>query len=202
MMYWPDDFINKVICGNALKVLEGIPDGAIDIVVTSPPYGVGIKYGDFSDEIPDYFEAVSRVCKALILFPGYGNHYDVPKPKYSAIWYKTNGMTGGAQMFRHALWEPILFYGDFGNRRLYASDVFIEPISIQNAGGHPCPFPLRLIRRLIKPIQADVILDPFLGSGTTAVAAKELGRRWIGIEINPDYCKIAEDRLRQRELGL
>ena len=46
----------------------------------------------------------------------------------------------------------------------------------------------------------DLILDPFLGSGTTAVAAKQLGRKFIGIEINMDYCRIAEDRLRQEEL--
>lgn len=45
--------------------------------------------------------------------------------------------------------------------------------------------------------ESDLILDPFLGSGTTAVAAKQLKRNFIGIEISPDYCKIAEQRLRQ-----
>ena len=48
--------------------------------------------------------------------------------------------------------------------------------------------------------EGDIVWDPFLGSGTTAVACKQLGRRFIGIEINPDYCKIAEQRLAQEIL--
>ena len=64
---------------------------------------------------------------------------------------------------------------------------------------HPTQKPLKVIKFLVikcsKP--GDIILDPFLGSGTTAVACKELGRHFIGIEINPEYCKIAERRLAQ-----
>jgi len=55
-----------------------------------------------------------------------------------------------------------------------------------------------LIRASSAP--GDIVFDCFLGSGTTAVAAKQLGRKYIGIEINPDYCKIAEQRLAQEEL--
>lgn len=64
--------------------------------------------------------------------------------------------------------------------------------------GHPAPFPLELPRRLIKLYSYvdDLILDPFLGSGTTAVAAKHLGRRCIGVEIDQSYCQIAADRCR------
>lgn len=64
--------------------------------------------------------------------------------------------------------------------------------------GHPAPFPLELPRRLIKLYSYldDLILDPFLGSGTTAVAAKQLGRHCIGIEIDPTYCQIAAERCR------
>ena len=48
----------------------------------------------------------------------------------------------------------------------------------------------------------DVVLDPFSGSGTTAKAAKELGRRFLGLEINPEYCRIAEQRIAQEVLAL
>jgi site-specific DNA-methyltransferase (adenine-specific) len=64
--------------------------------------------------------------------------------------------------------------------------------------GHPAPFPEELPRRLIKlfSFQDDVVLDPFLGSGTTCRVAKTHGRRAIGIEIDPNFCKIAADRCR------
>ena len=64
---------------------------------------------------------------------------------------------------------------------------------------HPTQKPLALIGKLVRihSNKGDVILDPFLGSGTTAVAAKKLGRNYIGIEINPDYVKIAEERLKR-----
>ena len=57
-----------------------------------------------------------------------------------------------------------------------------------------------LIEKSSKP--NDIVLDPFLGSGTTAVACKELGRNYIGIEISPEYCKIAEKRLSQGVLNI
>ena len=65
--------------------------------------------------------------------------------------------------------------------------------------GHPAPFPLELPRRLIKLYSYldDVVLDPFLGSGTTAVAAKMLGRRCVGVDVDETYCQIAADRCRQ-----
>jgi site-specific DNA-methyltransferase (adenine-specific) len=69
--------------------------------------------------------------------------------------------------------------------------------------GHPAPFPEELPRRLIQlfSFRDDVILDPFLGSGTTCSVAKTLGRRSIGVEINPGYCKVAAERCRQTPAG-
>lgn len=60
---------------------------------------------------------------------------------------------------------------------------------------HPAPFPIALPSRCIESTEAQVILDPFMGSGTTALAAKRLGRNFIGIEISPEYCQMAEDRI-------
>ena len=64
---------------------------------------------------------------------------------------------------------------------------------------HPCPFPVKLVEKCITHTteKGDIVLDPFIGSGTTAVACKRLDRNFIGIEISPDYCKIAEERLKK-----
>ena len=63
---------------------------------------------------------------------------------------------------------------------------------------YPSQKPTKLLKRIIEASsnRNDIVLDPFLGSGTTAVACKELGRRFIGIEINSEYCKVAEERLK------
>jgi modification methylase len=60
---------------------------------------------------------------------------------------------------------------------------------------HPAPFPENLIERIISSTHAQIILDPFMGSGTTAVVAKKLKRHFIGIDIAPDYCQMAQERL-------
>jgi modification methylase len=62
---------------------------------------------------------------------------------------------------------------------------------------HPAPFPIELVERIISSTNAQIILDPFMGSGTTAVAAKRLGRDYIGIELSEKYCKMATDRLKK-----
>jgi site-specific DNA-methyltransferase (adenine-specific) len=82
-------------------------------------------------------------------------------------------------------------------------DAYTVTITPQN-NGHPCPKPILLFKWLMTAAsnEAAIILDPFLGSGTTAVAAKQLGRKFIGIEIEEKYCRIAVDRLRQGVLGL
>ena len=65
---------------------------------------------------------------------------------------------------------------------------------------HPTQKPVMALLPLIMAFsqQHDIVLDPFAGSGTTAVAAETLGRRYIGIELDPQYCRIAQERLRQR----
>ena len=64
---------------------------------------------------------------------------------------------------------------------------------------HPAPFPLELIERIISSTNAQTILDPFMGSGTTAVAAKSLGRDYVGIDLSERYCEMAHNRLTNRQ---
>ena len=66
---------------------------------------------------------------------------------------------------------------------------------------HPAPFPVALIDRIISSTNAQTILDPFLGSGTTAVVAQNLKRNFIGIEISQEYCKLAEERLERNKIN-
>jgi site-specific DNA-methyltransferase (adenine-specific) len=72
----------------------------------------------------------------------------------------------------------------------------ILPVSAKKVG-HPAPFPVELASRVIKLYSYvdDVVLDPFIGSGTTAVAARKHGRHYVGFDISPEYCKLAEERI-------
>jgi modification methylase len=64
---------------------------------------------------------------------------------------------------------------------------------------HPAPFPVALIDRIISSTNAEIILDPFMGSGTTAIVAMGLNRNFIGIELSPDYCAMAEKRIERNK---
>jgi len=82
----------------------------------------------------------------------------------------------------------------------YATNILRVPSlkgSSKEKIGHPSQKPITLINQLVSAStrKGDYVLDPFLGSGTTAAAAQELGRRWLGIESNPDYVKIAQKRI-------
>jgi site-specific DNA-methyltransferase (adenine-specific) len=68
-------------------------------------------------------------------------------------------------------------------------------IGQERSNPHPAPFPLGLAERCIGATEARIVLDPFVGSGTTALAARRLGRDYIGIDISPEYCQMAETRL-------
>ena len=75
-------------------------------------------------------------------------------------------------------------------------DVWDIPQARDNA--HPAPFPIELAQRCIAATQRGVVLDPFMGSGTTAMAAEALNREWIGVDISEEYCKLASKRLAEQ----
>jgi site-specific DNA-methyltransferase (adenine-specific) len=87
-----------------------------------------------------------------------------------------------------------------GNRM--KKDIIESPVEITKDNKHPAVYPTYIIQELIKLLskEGDLVLDPFCGSGTTCIAANTLGRNYLGIEINPEYVDLANERLQQTDL--
>ena len=190
---------NVIICGDCLEVMSGWPDGCV-ACVTDPPYGVGFRDEEWDGEIPFIASKLPQMYDICMIITAPTTMWDYPRPDLVLCWTRS-GSTSRTKSGTFNHWTPILLYGDNGpNPDLLKLPGYGSP----NGGiGHPSPKPLALMEWLINSISAEyIILDPFCGSGTTCVAAKMLGRRYIGIDISPEYCQIAEERLRAVDTGV
>lgn len=188
---------------------EVLPTIAADVVITDPPYNRGKQYGDRVDDARTDYESWCRewfglLGAATIAFTcghrNVGMWCRIQDPDWIICWFKPAALS--ASPFGVCNWEPILFWGDTKMSRGARVDVIragILPIPQSTLNGHPCPKPdqwaVGLVEMLSDP--RDVVLDPFAGSGTTLVAAKRLGRRAIGIEIEERFCESTARRLSQ-----
>lgn len=184
---------------------EILPQLRADLVITDPPYGVGFQYRSYDDSEVNWSTFIRPVIACCIAqFPFCAINmstrrlWDMPRPGGLLCWAKP-GSTRINTLGGFSEWEPILIYG---KRRIYNDFKYIADCTrlADNAGNqHPCPKPLALSKWLVSVCSdaPDTILDPFMGSGTTLVAAKNLGRKAIGIEIEEKYCEIAAKRLSQ-----
>jgi DNA modification methylase len=134
----------------------------------------------------------------VIFTPGNGSQYAYPKPDWTLGWFRPGSVqraAGGG--FSH--WEPLLVYGK--NPMPFDAKEFIANTG-EGGNGHPCAKPLPVFKWIVSAASPTdgLIVDPFMGSGTTLRAAKDLGRRAIGIEIEERYCEIAAKRLSQEVL--
>lgn len=182
--------------GDCLELLPTLP--RVGAVVTDPPYGVGFKYESHDDSRDGYEEWCAKwfdmlQADAILLSPGAVN---VPmwariRPfKWQLAWLKPAAM--GRSPVGFCNWEPMLLWGK-GNGQ--SVDVFTAPIlPSDDVAGHPCPKPLQWAKHCLTRVDGDV-LDPFMGSGTTGVAAVQMGRTYTGIEIEPKYFDIACERI-------
>ena len=211
-MKYPDDYINKIICGDCLEVMKGIPDKSVDLVLTDPPYGLNINYEIYDDSpeklkpfIDKFMPELLRIGKKVVLTCGVVNIQKYPAPYWTMVWtYKTTNTTG---KWGFNQWQPILCYGKdpyLENCMGRQSDILDSTEYLRKTTEiHPCEKPMQTWKKLLARCsvkETDIVLDPFLGSGTTAVACKQMNRKYIGIEINPKYCEIAERRLAQEYL--
>ena len=161
-----------------------------------------------------YLPEIWRIMKNnsdLYVFGNYAN-FNLSKEKgfkQILIWDKR--MTGMGDLSSWGIGYELIYYFKKGNRVVNKRKnpvIFCESLTSFTFGNpvnsyfHPTQKPIGIIEPLIgvSSNENDIVLDPFLGSGTTAVAAKQLGRRFIGIEISEKYCEIARQRLRQEIL--
>jgi site-specific DNA-methyltransferase (adenine-specific) len=191
-----------------------LPQLQADVLVTDPPYGVNgsfvsgdwgdaIVLGDESTELRDYVLAWWGGRPAIVF-----GSWKAGRPvglRAVLVWDKGDAVGSGDLTFpwKATSWEEIyiLGHGFAGHRgpgvlRYNA----ISPNFVRR--DHPTQKPIVLMRQLIAKCPTGIILDPFAGVGTTLRAAKDLGRRAIGIEIEERYCEIAARRLSQEVLPL
>jgi DNA modification methylase len=197
----------ELIHANCIDALRNMPDRAVDCIVTDMPYGIGVDFGDYCDSVENLTALIAnalpemrRVAHRTIIVGGVRNLHLYPQPTWTLAWCY-GGAGRGAWGFSH--WKPILAYGvdpDLRARILRPDVIRGTTAASTDANEHPSPKPLSFMRKLINhvaPSPADVILDPFMGSGTTGVAAIQLGHKFIGIEMNGDYLAIAKRRIAQ-----
>ena len=175
--------------GDCLEVLPTLEAGSVDAVVTDPPYGVGYAEWD-ANPVMDWLDKTDAAIIAVT--PGIKNLFAWPRPFWIASYSYPQGLKHAAGG-RFNSWEPVLLYGgnpfQVDHKQFYGASESIY--------GHPSVKPLAPFRWIISNIaDADsVVLDPFMGSGTTGVACVQTGRRFIGIEIDPTYFEIAVKRI-------
>ncbi len=212
---------NQIICGDCLEVMAAWPADSVDLVLTDPPYGKVCYRGRHGigrlKEKNRTYESMAKwgitgkpTIKELKTILAAGTNYIVwggnyfleafPSANCFLIWDKQGN------------WAETCFAGV--ELAITSFSTVARKFTCRNQGfckdskdkkiDHPTPKPTELmiwcLERYSKPDQ--LILDPFCGSGTTCVAAKMLGRNYIGIDISPEYCKTARMRLKAVETGV
>jgi DNA modification methylase len=193
--------------GDARDVLSSL---SADVLVTDPPYGVsfegkatkhtGKKPGGYTtnDDADVGPELVARVLPKVTrgaVFPGNRMLHRYPQPRDIGCVYCPSGAGIGPWGF--TCFHPVLFYGTRASTTLRPTSM--QSFATADVAGHPCPKPVQWLWWLLGLVSLDgeTVLDPFMGSGTTLRAAKDMGRRAIGIEIEERYCEIVAKRLAQ-----
>ena len=223
-----DQLQNRIICADCLDILRQLPDKCVDLVLTDPPYNIGIDGGKGWDNIKNYenfiqeiFLEIKRISTRQIIFFDYSytKLFELlEQPKERFIWHREGGFSGD---FIKKGYEPFYLYGDrpinipkikndYANTdaRLREYKSVSNVWSIPNLVGkktekenHPTQKPLALFERCVFMCsnENDLVLDCFSGSGTTAVACHNLKRRFICIEKDPEYYASSVKRLEEAQ---
>lgn len=213
--------------GDQREILPSLPRDSAEVTITDPPYSPafheGARTGDQDTRLVDFehiempalrtaLAEMGRVGRTWIVsFMDWRHATDLEKDPPAGlrfvrlgVWVKTDGAPQFSGDRPAPGWEGIAFLHRKGGRMEWNggghSCVFSSPIA--RGGEHPTEKPLGLIRRLVSLFSTPggVVLDPFMGSGTTLRAAKDEGRKAIGIEREERYCELAARKLAQEVL--
>lgn len=234
---------SEIILGDCVAEMQKLHAGSVDLVLTDPPYNIGIDYGagkkaDRREDYPQWCRRWIDGCHR-VLRPGgslwvisgqeYGAHIDLAikaagfTMRNRITWHETFGVychrkfgrcsrpvfyavKGEGYTFnREAVTVPSARQEKYGDRRANPAGKIMGDVwevsrvcgtFRERVPGVPTQLPEALVRRIVgvSSNEADVVLDPFVGSGTVVAVAGSMNRRAIGIELNPEYAAIAEAR--------
>ena len=232
-------WLNKIHHGDCVELMENMPKGSVDLILTSPPYNIknstgnGLRngsggkwpkakliegYDEHNDTMPhDEYVAWQRDCLSSmmrVLKPTgaifYNHKWRIQAGllqdradivtgfpvRQIIIWKRAGGINFNRGYFLptyeviYLIAKPKFALAPKANA---IGDVWQIPQETKNP--HPAAYPIELAQRCIESTEAQVILDPMIGSGTTAIAAELAGRNWIGMEISNNYCRAANERI-------
>jgi DNA modification methylase len=187
-------------------------------VISDPPYGLGklsgttsiernrnayASYDDTEENVKDII--IPAVIMALdhtgggrgLITPGAKCCFLYPRPNIIGGFFQPAAV--GMNPWGFASFNPVLFYGKDPHQGKHITPTMVSLTGMASDDRHPCAKPYKAMTWMVKKgtLDGEIVLDPFMGSGTTLVAAKNLGRKAIGIEISQEYCDVAISRLEQ-----
>ena len=215
----------ELMQGDCLDLMKDIPDGSVDMILTDPPYGMNYQSGqrkvkhkkimgdsnlDWLDDFVDEIYRVSKQNTAHYVFCSF-HHIDKFKQaiekkfkvKNILTWVKNQQSMGDLKGDFAPKTEFIIFFHK--GRKLINGKRDPNVLEFKKTRNelHPTQKPVDMTEYMIGKFsdEGDVILDPFMGSGTTGVACKNLNRRFIGMELDEDYFNIAKERIENYEVA-
>lgn len=216
---------NRIYNMDFREGMERFDFSEVKLVATDPPYNIKFKYNEYKDNMTqdEYIEMMQMfkgMPAGIISYPEETMRYLVPAlgapEEVVACCYNSNlprqfrlinfyNVTVDFNKVKQPYKNPndkrvkkLIENGSQGTR-MYAwfSDIQLVKNVSKEKTQHPCPVPVALMERIIRLTTepGDLVLDPFIGSGTTAVACINTGRRYVGFEIDRKYCELAEERI-------
>lgn len=209
----------KLINDDCLNAMKFIPDGSISMILTDPPYGMDFqsnyridKYSKIRNDkdlswLNDWTDEMFRVAKDDTAHYVFCSFHNVDKFKQALevkfkvknmlVWEKNNTSMGDLKADFAPKYEMIIFLQK--GRRFINGRRDPNILKFNRTGNklHPTQKPVDLLEYLITKFsdKGAIVLDPFMGSGSTGVAAKNLNRDFIGIELDENYFNIAKERI-------